>query len=91
MQGLMLQGYVDSRNNVNVLPWPAVSPDMNPIEHIWDYLGSKVRAKGNVHNLRNALIKERNNIPNAVIRRFVRSMRSHLAACISSRGGHSRF
>ena len=27
-----------NRNNVNVLPWSAVSPDMNPIEHIWDYL-----------------------------------------------------
>ena len=48
-----------NRNNVNVLPWPAVSPDMNPIEHIWDYLGRKVRARGNVNNLRdleNALI-----------------------------------
>ena len=31
-----------NRNNVNVLPWPAMSPDMNPIEHIWDYLGRKV-------------------------------------------------
>ena len=42
-----------NRNNVNVLPWPAVSPDMNPIEHIWDYLGRKVRvrARGNVHTL----------------------------------------
>ena len=28
-----------NRNNVNVLPWPAVSPDMNLIEHMWDYLG----------------------------------------------------
>ena len=36
-----------NRNNVNVLPWPAMSPDMNPIEHIWDYLGRKVRARGN--------------------------------------------
>ena len=41
-----------NRNNVNVLSWPAVSPDMNPIEHTWDYLGRKVRARGNVHNLR---------------------------------------
>ena len=31
-----------NRNNVNLLPWPAVSTDMNPIEHIWDYLGTKV-------------------------------------------------
>ena len=31
-----------NRNVVNVLPWPVVSPDMNPIEHIWDYLGRKV-------------------------------------------------
>ena len=78
-----------NRNNVSVLPWPAVSPDMNPIEHIWDYLGRKVRARGNLHNLRdleNAVIQEWNNIPNVVIRRYVRSMRGRLAACINSRG-----
>ena len=28
-----------NRNNVNVLPWPTVSPDMNPIQYIWDYFG----------------------------------------------------
>ena len=83
-----------NRNKVNVLPWPAVSPDMNPIEHIWDYLGRTVRARGNVHNLRdleNALIQEWNNIPNVVIRCYVRSMRGLLAACINSRGGHTRY
>ena len=51
-----------NRNYVNVLTWPPVSPDMNPIEHVWDYLGRKVRATGNVHNLRdleNALIQAR--------------------------------
>ena len=66
-----------NRNDVNVLPWPAVSPDINWIEHSWDCLGRKVRARGNVHNLRdpeNALIQEWNNIPNVVIRRYVRSM-----------------
>ena len=83
-----------NRNNVNVLPWPAVSPDMNPIEQIWDYLGRKVRGRGNVHNLKdleNALIQEWNDIPNVVIRRYVRSMRGRLAACINSRGGHTRY
>ena len=82
------------RNNINVLPWPAVSTDMNPIEHVWDYLGRNVQARGNVHNLRdleNALIQEWNNIPNVVIRRYIRSMRSHIAACINKRGGHTRY
>ena len=82
-----------NRNNVNVLPWPAVSPDMNPIEDIWDYLGRKVRARGNAHNLRDLenAIPEWNNIPDVVIRRYVRSMRGRLAACINSRGGHTRY
>ena len=83
-----------NRNNVNVLPWPVVSPVMNTIEHIWDHLGRKVRARGNVHNLRdleNALIQEWNNIPDVVIRRYVRSMLGRLAACINSRGGHTRY
>ena len=30
-------------NHVNVLPWPAyISPDLSPIEHIWDILHRKV-------------------------------------------------
>ena len=83
-----------NRNNVNVLPWPAVSPDINRVEHIWDYLCRNVRARGNVHklwDLENALIQEWKNIPNVVIRRYVRSMRGRLAACINSRGGHTRY
>ena len=71
-----------------------MSPVMNPIEHIWDYLGRKIQAKGNVHNLKdleNAFIQEWNNISNVVIRCYVRSMRSRLAAYINSRGGHTRY
>jgi hypothetical protein len=30
-----------AQNYVNVLPYPADSPDMNPIEHIWDELGEE--------------------------------------------------
>ena len=31
--------------NVSVLPWPAQSPDHNPVEHAWDLLNQRVRAK----------------------------------------------
>ena len=31
--------------NVSVLPWPAKSLDLNPIEHVWDLLDRRVRAR----------------------------------------------
>ena len=32
-------------NNINVLPWSAKSPDLNPIEHMWDNLDRRVRRR----------------------------------------------
>jgi transposase len=38
---------------VTALPWEAMSPDLNPIEHAWDFLGRRVQAfEPHVQNLR---------------------------------------
>ncbi len=31
-------------NDVHVLPWRAVSPGLNPIENVWDFLSICIRA-----------------------------------------------
>ena len=64
-------------NNMNVLDWPSMSPDLAPTEHIWDECDRRVRARLNQPNnraqLQAALIQEWNNIPINVVRRYTLS------------------
>jgi transposase len=64
-----------SQNNIRVLPWPALSPNLSPIEYVWDELGRRVRHRQNppetLHELRDALVDEWNNIPQAFIQRLI--------------------
>ena len=67
-----------TNSNVAVLPWPSKSPDLNPIEHIWDDLGRHVRQgqpqPQSFQQLVNALQDEWNNIPQQAIRTLISSM-----------------
>jgi len=33
------------QHNVNLMEWPALSPDLSPIEHIWDELDRRLRRR----------------------------------------------
>jgi transposase len=52
----------------------SLSPDLSPIEHLWDELGRRVRHRQNppetLQELRDALVHEWNNIPQAFIQRL---------------------
>ncbi|GFU53696.1 putative transposable element [Trichonephila clavipes] len=51
------------------MEWPACSPDLNPIEHVWDILGRRIAARprppATVRDLEIALLEEWNSIPQA--------------------------
>ena len=65
--------------NVIVLPWPAKSPDLNPIEHAWDLSDRRVRARAipprNVWELTSALVEEWGNISQQELGNLLQSMR----------------
>ena len=81
-------------NNIDfIVDWPSKSPDLNPIEHFWDNLDTCVRQRqnlpGNVNELRDALLEEWNNIPQAQVNNLIHSMRRCCQAVSNARGGHT--
>ena len=83
------------QQHVNTLPWPSLSPDLSPIEHVWAELGRQVRSRpvqpANLQQLEAALNQEWQAIPQYIIRRYVQSMHRRCQAVIQAQGGHTRY
>lgn len=83
------------QESIDVLPWPAMSPDMNPIEHVWDFIGKNLNARTprcqNIQELRAALIQEWQNFPQRRLRRLVHSMRRRIRDLNGNGGGYTRY
>uniref|UniRef100_A0A674F714 Tc1-like transposase DDE domain-containing protein n=1 Tax=Salmo trutta TaxID=8032 RepID=A0A674F714_SALTR len=81
--------------NVSVLLWPGKSPDLNPIEHIWDLLDRRVRVRAipprNVRKLAGSLVEEWGNISQQKLANLVQSMRRRCSAVLNAAGGHTRY
>ena len=87
-------GYLQSEA-VTSVPWPALSPDLNPIEHIWNIVGRRILAREpplqSIRQLEAALHREWHQLSQQDIRRLTGGMRPRVEAVIQARGGYTRY
>ncbi|KFM57147.1 Transposable element Tcb1 transposase, partial [Stegodyphus mimosarum] len=80
---------------VQLLPWPACSPDMSPIEHVWDVIGRRLardpRPVASADELWVRVQTIWNALPQSDIQTLFDSMPRRVAALIAARGGHTKY
>ncbi|GFY15976.1 transposable element Tcb1 transposase [Trichonephila clavipes] len=77
------------------MEWPACSPDMNPIEHVWDALGRRVAGRQpppqTLQELERALLEEWDRMPLILINSLIDSMPRRCSTLLAVRGNHTPY
>ncbi|UYV61627.1 hypothetical protein LAZ67_1005604, partial [Cordylochernes scorpioides] len=75
--------------DIQMLPWPPYSPDLSPIEHVWDIIGRRLHALPQPRSedeLWQMVEREWRAIPQDAIRTLIDSLPRRVAVCIAVRG-----
>ena len=83
------------QHQVTQVDWPAHSPDLAPIENLWDILGCLVHDNhhpaANLAQLFQFLQQEWNAIPPQTLVTLVQSMRKRCVECLMANGGFMHY
>ena len=82
-------------NKIDLMEWPAQSPDLNPIEHLWNILKCKLNKyeeppKG-VYELWDRVAEEWNKITPEECQNLIESLPRRLEAVYKAKGGHTKY
>ncbi|GFV81344.1 DDE_3 domain-containing protein [Trichonephila clavipes] len=80
----------DFLRHFQTLPWPTRSPDLSPVEHVWDQLKWQMPSCHSVHDLELTVQDLWVHLPQDS-RCLINSMPDRVAACIAAGGGPTRY
>ena len=82
-------------SDINLMQWPGQSPDLNPIEHLWDELERCIRQQdpppASEEKLAEILQEEWNKIPNTVFQNLILSMKRRVKAVRHAKGYATKY
>jgi hypothetical protein len=80
---------------VEELDWPAQSPDLHPIKHLWDDLERRLRARPNpptsVPDFTNVLVAEWKLVPSVKFQHLVENLPRTVEDTLAAKGGPTPF
>ena len=83
----------EHKGDIKVLEWPSQSPDINPIENLWNIV--KQKRKGFRATSKDDLFEKireiRQSIPTETLNNLVECMPRRIQAVIDTKGGHTKY
>ncbi|GFU50190.1 DDE_3 domain-containing protein [Trichonephila clavipes] len=81
----------DFLRHFQTFPWPPCSPDLSPVEHVWDHLKRQMPSCHSVQDLELAVRDLWAHLPQDNIRCLINSLPDRVAAYIAAGGGPTRY
>ncbi|GBM02822.1 hypothetical protein AVEN_52005-1 [Araneus ventricosus] len=90
-QGKVLEWFEEHTDEFHLMSWPPNSPDLNPMEHIWDVMERQLKVQTltcpNISTLRDHSSDIWYNLSLVMYQKLVASMPRRVAAVLKAKGG----